>query len=929
MIEAWVVDARNGTAAEMLLATNLFSVTSMGRGPTQDDRSGPGSPFIGILRRPSTSAAEQPIQSLRTVTVAQTCSSLAKDPMPLHTAANPAFESTGYTAVTRKASLSLIYVVLALFVAAGLALAYLSLAMDEHQVSHSEVDAAMAMESRQNKIATALADYAFWADAYEHTRGAIDMDWAYERDNIGPSLFSTYGLDGVFILGPDAATRYGIIDGVLSETTASGWITGDLDALLKEAQAKSVEDEVAYAYFSVAGTPTIVSAAVIRPDSSYDEFGSLSYLVYVDVLTSTKLNAIDMAYDLDELRATLGSAPDTTAPQLTLKAAVGLPITLQWNSEELGLSLLKTFLPMLAIVGMLVAVLVSWLRKRVMHATQMIDAAQHALRISEQRFKNISEASSDWIWETDAQQNLTYLSDRFVQLTGLSRERWLGRSLAELLAYDKRQLALTADLGTNSGRRPLPCEMTAADDSLRYCQLSARAVREGDRLLGYQGTVCDITEEIEAKARIEHISQHDALTGLANRRRLNHFINSRLSEGLNAEKPMFLLALDLDRFKPVNDAFGHAAGDMVLREVANALNSCTRATDLVARLGGDEFVVVANDCKTREQAVGLCQRIIERINQPITIGGNEVTVGTSIGVVSAPFDGVTGEELMRYADIALYEAKSSGRNIFRFYEPAMNERIMERRQLEIDMRHALRRQEFRLDFQPRYESAGQKLVGAEALVRWHHPTRGLLPPDSFIQLAEETGLIVELSDWVMREACMNALSWGDSMMVSVNLSPVEFQRDDLVERVAAALSETGMAAERLELEITESVMLEDAAAALITMKKLKALGVRLSMDDFGTGYSSLSYLRTYPFDGIKIDRSFISGLDHSQSSEAIVHAIVSMGHALSLTVTAEGIETVTQLGKLTELSCDQAQGFYLGRPIASEPFKRIVDEFRE
>lgn len=846
--------------------------------------------------------------------------------MTLHTAANPVSASAGYTAITRKASLSFVYVVAALFITAGLALVYLCLALDEHQVSHSETDAARAMESRQDKIGTALADYAFWYDAYKYMHDAIDTAWAYEGDNIGPSLFSTYGLDGVFVLGPDATTRYGVINGALGDTPATDWITGDIQALLQEARDKSADDAIAYAYFSVAGVPAVMSAAVMRPDNSFDDFTALSYLVYVDVLTEAKLKVIDQAFDLDNLKATLGNLPDASSPKLTLQAKVGAPVTLQWNSEDLGLSLLKTYLPLLFLVGVLVAVLVCWLRKRVLHATHMIDAAQQALQISEQRFKNISEASSDWIWETDSEQNLTYLSDRFGQLTGLPREQWLGRPLFELLAYDTRLLAVSAELGASNGRRPIPCEMNAANDSLRYCQLSARAVRSGAQLLGFQGTVCDITEEIEAKARIEHISQHDALTGLANRHRLNHFINSRLSEGLNADRPVYLLALDLDRFKPINDAFGHAAGDLVLREIANALNSCTRSTDLVARLGGDEFVVVATDCKSPEQAEGLCQRLIDRINQPITIAGNEVSVGTSIGVVCAPFDGITGEDLLRYADIALYEAKSSGRNMFRFYEPAMNERIMERRQLEIDMRHALRRREFRLDFQPRYEAAGQHLVGAEALVRWHHPTKGLLPPDSFIQLAEETGLIIELSDWVMQEACMNALTWGDTMMVSVNLSSVEFQRNDLVERVAAALKITGLSPERLELEITESVMLEDAAAALITMNQLKALGVRLSMDDFGTGYSSLSYLRTYPFDGIKIDRSFISGLDHSQSSEAIVHAIVSMGHALSLTVTAEGIETVTQLGKLTELACDQAQGFYLGRPIASEPFKRVVSE---
>ncbi|HBM08482.1 bifunctional diguanylate cyclase/phosphodiesterase [Pseudomonas sp. Choline-3u-10] len=833
-------------------------------------------------------------------------------------------EAAGYTAMTRRASLSFIYVVAALFVPVALALVYLCIALDEQQVQHSETDAALAMESRQDKIGTALADYAFWNDAHKHMSGEVDAAWAFDGDNIGPSLFSTYGLDGVFVLGPDASTRYAIVNGELSDLDASDWIAGDLSALLASARSKSAQDGVTQVYFSVTNMPAVVSAAVIRPDSSYDDFENLSYLVYVDVLTHPKLKAIDEAFDLTGLTATIGALPDGPRPRLILQEDLGVAITLQWQSEALGRSVLQKFLPMLLLLATLVALLMFWLRRRVIHAADMIDAAQQALRVSEQRFKNISEASSDWIWETDSQQRLTFLSERFTQVTGLPCHAWIGRPLTDLLTYDKQLMAASAEAGNAAGRKPIPCEMRDDNQSLRHCQLSSRAVRVADLLRGYQGTVCDITEEIETKARIEHISQHDALTGLANRHRLNHFLSTCLSDGMSGESPVFVLALDLDRFKPINDTFGHAAGDVVLREVASALTSGTRETDLVARLGGDEFIVVATDCRTLEQAERLCLRLIEQINQPIRIGANEVSVGASIGIVSAPYDGLIADDLLRYADIALYEAKSSGRNLFRFYEPAMNERIMERRQLEMDMRQALRRHEFRLDFQPRYDAPSQTIVGAEALVRWQHPIRELLSPACFIPLAEETGLIVELSDWVLREACLNALSWGDELMVSVNLSPVEFQRSDLVDRVAKVLEGTGIAPHRLELEITESVMLEDAASALTTMNQLKALGVRLSMDDFGTGYSSLSYLRSYPFDGIKIDRSFISELDQSQSSEAIVHAIVSMGHALSLTVTAEGIETVAQLGKLTELACDQAQGFYLGRPMSPLLFQQVL-----
>lgn len=835
-------------------------------------------------------------------------------------------DAVPYTAIARLASRNFTYVICVLFFMAGLTLIYLSLSLDERQIIHSEADAARALESRQDKIGTALADYAFWSDAYNYTQGFVDTTWAFDRDNIGPSLFPTYGLDGVFIVSPAVATRYGIIDGELSDIVASEWITGDLPALLAKARRESAEDGIAYAYFSVRETPAIVSAAVIRPDSSYDQFDQLSYLVYVDVLTDAKLKVIEEAFDLRGLKANIGTASDAQRPQLRLQEDVGDVMTLHWESEELGRSILSKFLPMLCLLGVLVALLIKSLRRRITDASDTIEAVQGALRISEQRFKNISEASSDWIWETDSDQILTYLSERFTQLTGLPSHDWIGRPLSELLTYDTPMLVSAAEHGNATGRKPMLCEMRDSNDSLHYCQLFAREVRIGDQLHGYQGTVCDITQEIEAKAHIEHISQHDSLTGLANRHRLNYYLNDRLNKGLSDDRPLFLLALDLDRFKPINDTFGHAAGDLVLREVADAIRRCTREADLVARLGGDEFIVAATDCHTYEHAERLSQRLIKHINQPIRIDGNDVNVSTSIGIAAAPYHGSTAENLLRCADIALYEAKSNGRNLFRFYEPVMNERIMERRQLEMDMRQALRRREFRLDFQPRYDATSQMIVGAEALVRWLHPTRDLLSPADFIPLAEETGLIFELSNWVLREACLNALSWDDNLMVSVNLSPVEFQRSDLVDRIASVLERTGIAPQRLELEITESVMLEDAASALTIMNKLKALGIRLSMDDFGTGYSSLSYLRSYPFDGIKIDRSFIMGLDQSRSSEAIVDAIISMGHALALTVTAEGIETAEQLSKVAELACDQAQGFYLGRPMSPLMFRKIVRE---
>ncbi|WP_252108289.1 MULTISPECIES: EAL domain-containing protein [unclassified Halomonas] len=840
------------------------------------------------------------------------------------TASTPFKDGEHYAVTTRGASRAFIGVICALFLVAGATIVYLALSLDAHQVRQSEAYAARALESREDKTGTALADYAFWLDAYRHTRGTVDTDWTFDRDNIGPSLFETYGLEGVFILSPTGATRYAVVGSEQSDIAARDWIAGDLPTLLNRARTASLEDDIAFAYLSVNGVPAITYAAVIRPESSYQQFDQLSYLVFVDLLTEAELLKIAQDFNLRDLTAVPGVTTRAPSPSLMLQRGIGEGVTFQWKSDAMGRSILVRFLPMLLLLGVLVTLLIVHLRRRVQQASEKIERAQHELRISEQRFKNISEASSDWIWETDAHQTLTYLSERFAQLTGLTCRDWIGRPLSDLLGHDPAKLAFAAKHADTPGRKPMDCDMRDSRGQRRHCQLFACEVREAQRLQGYQGTVCDITSETEARAHIEHISHHDALTGLANRHYLHHHLDHCPGISASASQPMFLFALDLDRFKPVNDTFGHAAGDTVLKEVARAIRRCTRENDFIARQGGDEFVIVAPDCHTKEHAERLCQRLIEQINQSISLGDSEVNIGTSIGVVAAPEHGSSAEELLRFADIALYEAKAGGRNRFCFFEPTMTERLMERRQMEIDMRQALCRGEFRLVFQPRYDALSQAVLGAEALVRWEHPTRELLSPAYFIPLAEETGLIVELSDWVLREACQNALTWDEALIVSVNLSAVEFQRPDLVERIDRVLQETGIAAHRLELEITENVMLEDAASALTTMIELKALGVRLSMDDFGTGYSSLSYLRRYPFDGIKIDRSFIMGLDQSQSSQAIVDAIISMGHALSLTVTAEGIETAEQLGRLTELTCDQAQGFYLARPMSPESFQRLL-----
>jgi predicted signal transduction protein with EAL and GGDEF domain len=363
--------------------------------------------------------------------------------------------------------------------------------------------------------------------------------------------------------------------------------------------------------------------------------------------------------------------------------------------------------------------------------------------------------------------------------------------------------------------------------------------------------------------------------------------------------------------------------------VSGRLADCVRHGDLVARVGGDEFVLILSEAGTPDEVESLCSRLIESIEQTIKIDEQEVFISASIGIAMAPNDASDATELLRYADIALYEAKAAGRNTWRFYSGEMNTRIIERRRLESDLRFAIKHAELRLHFQPRYRIADGQMVGAEALVRWQHPVRGLIAPDTFIPIAEESGLILSLSDWVLETACACAAQWPDTLFVSVNLSPTEFKRGNLVERVRYALDASGIDPARLELEMTESVMLEDAVGALEVMRTLKQLGIRIAMDDFGTGYSSLSYLRAFPFDGLKIDRSFLTRLEDSADDKAIIQAIVGLGRALALTVTAEGIETAEHLALLKAVDCEEGQGYFLSRPLDLNAFNSLLDVYTD
>ncbi|MDQ0469254.1 putative bifunctional diguanylate cyclase/phosphodiesterase [Labrys wisconsinensis] len=490
-----------------------------------------------------------------------------------------------------------------------------------------------------------------------------------------------------------------------------------------------------------------------------------------------------------------------------------------------------------------------------------------------------------------------------------------GTPLAEILQYRVRIGNAPVDL---EHYVRLTAELTAAgrNAAFQVPLVDGRTVQIRHAVIGGGGYVAtheDITETLRAEAQIRYLASHDALTGLPNRMRLRERMEEALGRVQHGGR-LAVLCLDLDRFKAVNDTLGHSAGDRLLQEATERVKACLGQHDTVARLGGDEFVVLTPEVETPQQAGALGRRIIEAVSAPYDLDGDQAVIGASVGIAFAPDDGMTAELLLRNADMALYRAKSDGRNICRFFERAMDARVTERRQLELDLRKALAAQEFEVYYQPVVDARSEAITACEALLRWHHPERGMVPPAEFIPLAEEFGLIVPLGTWVLRTACAQATTWPDGIKVAVNLSAAQFKSRTLAHTVVAVLAETGLAPNRLELEITESVLLADSEATLAILHHLRSLGVRIAMDDFGTGYSSLSYLRAFPFDRIKIDRSFVRELGEAEGCLAIVKAVAMLGASLGMATTAEGVETEAQMHKVREQGCTEAQGYYVSPP---------------
>lgn len=440
---------------------------------------------------------------------------------------------------------------------------------------------------------------------------------------------------------------------------------------------------------------------------------------------------------------------------------------------------------------------------------------------------------------------------------------------------------------------------------------------------GWVATYEDVTERRQAEDRIAFMARHDALTKLPNRTLLAERIEQGIAQ-LGRGTRFAILSLDLDNFKQINDTLGHPVGDEVLCIVAHRLLSCVREVDTVARFGGDEFTIFQQDVGQPEEVTALAIRIISVLSEPYEVGTQRVTLGVSIGIAMAPDDGVSCDKLLKNADVALYRSKADGRGTWRFFEPEMDARLQNRRKLELDLRDALPNDEFNLFYQPIYDLKKDRVRGFEALLRWNHPIRGLVMPGEFVPVAEEIGLITALGEWVVKQACIEASKWPDDLKVAVNVSPVQFKHGRLLQVIADALSASGLPADRLELEITESVLLGNNAGTTETLHALRRLGVRISMDDFGTGYSSLSYLRSFPFDKIKIDQSFIRDLGTTERASSIIRAIIAICGSMGMVTTAEGVETEEQIAQLRLEGCDEVQGYFFSCPVPRQEIPRLI-----
>jgi diguanylate cyclase (GGDEF)-like protein/PAS domain S-box-containing protein len=538
--------------------------------------------------------------------------------------------------------------------------------------------------------------------------------------------------------------------------------------------------------------------------------------------------------------------------------------------------------------------------------------------------QEFESSGKGWFWETTREGTLSYISDSVAEALGREPADLLDRPFTDLISTETEDGAATSErtlgfyLSSHVAFQDLIVRAKTKNEI--WWSITGRPVHdEIGRFFGFRGFASDLTKVRQSEVELDRLARQDSLTGLANREMLRRALDDALLAAVRRKRLCSVFLLDLDRFKAVNDTLGHPAGDTLLRLVSLRLRDVIGEAGQVGRLGGDEFEVVLPSTSNKDDLSKLAQGIIDSLSRPYTINGTAVSIGASVGIVTSDYDDRTADDLMRDADLALYAAKAAGKGCFRFFEPEMHDAARQRQLMESDLRVALEKNQLRMVYQPCVDASSEAVTGFEALIRWDHPEHGPVSPAEFIPLAEEIGLINEIGEWVMRTSCAEAAKWPPHITVAVNLSPIQFKSHALPTVVRMVLSDTGLPAHRLELEITEGVFLSNDDHVHDMIGSLKAIGVKLALDDFGTGYSSLSYLQRVPFDKIKIDRSFVTGASDPQGrNAALIRAMVGLASDLKMQTTAEGVETQEELALVRNLGCSLVQGYIFGKPMAAE-----------
>lgn len=559
--------------------------------------------------------------------------------------------------------------------------------------------------------------------------------------------------------------------------------------------------------------------------------------------------------------------------------------------------------------------------------------AREELKRSEERFRSLTNLSSDWFWETDEHGRFTYMSDGLHRLFGIAPHEILGKTRQEWIGdmNDPGLLKYLELVSRQEAFRDLEYPVIVSGrGTVGYCLLAGEPLYQDGRFAGYRGVGRDITERVQAERRLEQLATHDTLTGLPNRAHLSSRLQHLLDRAGN-DSQVAVLFVDLDRFKEVNDTLGHGRGDELLSEVARRLRNNIRADDIIARVGGDEFVIAAPCSQGAASATKLVENLFKALGEPMQIAGHEVFVRASVGISMYPADGQAIDALLQNADIAMYRAKEDGRKGYRFYKSEMAARVKERMTIDSALHRALERNEFELYYQPRLNLASMQVVGMEALLRWNNPMLGQVSPLEFIPVAEERGFISAIGKWVLEEACRQtrrvATKFNRELRVSVNLSARQLREEWLDRNVRQALEQAELPARMLELELTETALVEDMSVSAAALKRLKSLGVSLAVDDFGTGYSGLAYLGQFPLDVLKLDRSFVNQeAGAGPGSRRVIAAFVEMAHSLDQAVVAEGVETDDVLGFLRGIGCDEAQGYLIAKPMPAEEFEAFLSK---